>query len=246
MSVKIGIGFGGWPFPTADPDHLWEYTDLCETLGVDSLWLSDRVVSDAMNVEPVVALSFIAARTTNLKFGTSVLALPLRNPTVLAQGDSDAGLSFGRALSARRRTRYGRRERSSRRAGASKRQRGRVTDEAVEVMRLLWSRDSVTFRGRYFNLTDVHLSAQAGPEGAAAYLDRRAQPACYHAHRQDRRRLAGVPRPRLGRLPTASPRSRRWRRSSETRSRTTTTARFSASASPIPTKRHARQRSRTC
>ena len=57
MSVKIGIGFGGWPFPTADPDYLWEYTDLCESLGVDSLWLSDRVVSDAMNVEPVVALS---------------------------------------------------------------------------------------------------------------------------------------------------------------------------------------------
>ena len=106
MSVKIGIGFGGWPFPTADPDHLWEYTDLCESLGVDSLWLSDRVVSDAMNVEPVVALSFIAARTTNLKFGTSVLALPLRNPTVLGQGDSDAGLSLRRALSAGRRTRY--------------------------------------------------------------------------------------------------------------------------------------------
>ena len=38
MSVKIGIGFGGWPFPSADPDHLWEYTDLCERYGVDSLW----------------------------------------------------------------------------------------------------------------------------------------------------------------------------------------------------------------
>ena len=62
MSVKIGIGFGGWPFPSADPDHLWEYTDLCERYGVDSLWLSDRIVSEAMNMEPMVALSFIAAR----------------------------------------------------------------------------------------------------------------------------------------------------------------------------------------
>ena len=101
MSVKIGIGFGGWPFPTADPDHLWEYTDLCESLGVDSLWLSDRVVSEAMNVEPVVALSFIAARTTNLKFGTSVLALPLRNPTVLAKEIATLDfLSGGRSLPA--------------------------------------------------------------------------------------------------------------------------------------------------
>ena len=154
MSVKIGIGFGGWPFPTADPDHLWEYTDLCESLGVDSLWLSDRVVSDAMNVEPVVALSFIAARTTNLKFGTSVLALPLRNPTVLAKEIATLDfLSGGRSLPA---VGLGTEdEREFEACGADKRQRGRVTDEAVEVMRLLWSQDSVTFRGRFFNLTDV-------------------------------------------------------------------------------------------
>ena len=33
MSVKIGIGFGGWPFPTADPDHLWEYRRPVRELG---------------------------------------------------------------------------------------------------------------------------------------------------------------------------------------------------------------------
>ena len=57
MSVKIGIGFGGWPFPSADPEHLWEYTDLCEEYGVDSLWLSDRIVSEALNMEPMIASS---------------------------------------------------------------------------------------------------------------------------------------------------------------------------------------------
>ena len=59
--------------------------DLAESLAIDSLWLSDRVVSEALSLEPVVALSWVAARTRKMKFGTSVLALPLRNPTVLAK-----------------------------------------------------------------------------------------------------------------------------------------------------------------
>ena len=59
--------------------------DLAESLAIDSLWLSDRVVPEALSLEPVVALSWVAARTRKMKFGTSVLALPLRNPTVLAK-----------------------------------------------------------------------------------------------------------------------------------------------------------------
>ena len=105
MSVKIGIGFGGWPFPTQDPDELWQYVDACEELDIDSLWLSDRIVSEIMNVEPMIALSFIAARTKKLKFGTSVLALPLRNPTVLAKEIATLDfLSGGRLLVWERRT----------------------------------------------------------------------------------------------------------------------------------------------
>jgi hypothetical protein len=57
MGIRIGIGFGGWPFPDSDPEHLWRYVDTCEALDVDSLWLSDRIVSSRLNVEPIVALS---------------------------------------------------------------------------------------------------------------------------------------------------------------------------------------------
>ena len=80
--------------------------------------------------------------------------MPLRNPTVLAKEIATLDfLSGGRSLPA---VGLGTEdEREFEACGADKRQRGRVTDEAVEVMRLLWSQDSVTFRGRYFNLTDV-------------------------------------------------------------------------------------------
>ena len=101
MSIKIGIGFGGWPFPSDDPEHLWRYVDTCEDLDIDSIWLSDRIVSPLLNMEPIVALSFAAARTKNLKFGTSVIALPLRNPTILAKEIATLDfLSGGRSLPA--------------------------------------------------------------------------------------------------------------------------------------------------
>ena len=83
MSVKIGVGFGGWPFPDSDPERLWEYVDACEALGIDSIWLSDRIVSEVLSLEPLIALSFIAARTRTLKLGTSVLALPLRSTNLI-------------------------------------------------------------------------------------------------------------------------------------------------------------------
>ena len=47
MSIRIGVGFGGWPFPKADPQMLWDYVDAAEALDVDSIWLSDRIVSSA-------------------------------------------------------------------------------------------------------------------------------------------------------------------------------------------------------
>ena len=154
MSVKIGIGFGGWPFHEKDPDLLWEYVDACETLDIDSLWLSDRIVSETMNMEPMIALSFIAARTTKLKFGTSVLALPLRNPTVLAKEIATLDfLSGGRSLPA---VGLGtEEEREYEACGTRRSQRVGRTEEAVHVMRRLWSEDNVTFHGRYFTLNDV-------------------------------------------------------------------------------------------
>lgn len=154
MSVKVGVGFGGWPFSDPDPGRLWEYVDACEVLGIDSIWLSDRIVSDVLNLEPLIALSFIAARTTKLKFGASVLALPLRGPTVLAKQIATLDyLSGGRVLPA---VGLGTEdEREFEACGSFKRQRGARTDEAIKVMRLLWSRDNVTFHGDYFTLNDV-------------------------------------------------------------------------------------------
>lgn len=153
-SVRVGIGFGGWPFPEQSPDRLFEYIDTCEALDIDSLWISDRVVSEVFNVDPMIAMSFIAARTTKLKFGTSVLALPLRNPTVLAKEIATLDfLSNGRSLPA---VGIGTEDHREYEACATvRRERAGRTDEAIEVMRRLWSEDNVTHHGKYYTLNDV-------------------------------------------------------------------------------------------
>ena len=154
MAIRIGVGFSGWPFASEDPQLLWDYVDAAETLDVDSLWLSDRVVSSVVSMEPLIALSFVAARTTKLKFGTSVLALPLRNPTLLAKEIATLDfLSGGRVLPA---VGLGtEEEREFEACGSARSQRAGRTDEAIEVMRRLWSEDDVTFHGRYFTLNGV-------------------------------------------------------------------------------------------
>src|SRR3989337_1131436 len=63
-----------------------------EDLGFDSLWVSDHIVIPESHkgfgdvfYEPLTTLTYIAALTTKIRLGTSVIILPYRNPIVLAK-----------------------------------------------------------------------------------------------------------------------------------------------------------------
>ena len=152
--VRIGIALGGWTFPEPEPQLLWNYAERMESLDVDSIWFTDRIVSPTFTLETVVAMSFIASRTTELKFGTSVIALPLRNPTILAKELATIDfLSGGRCLPA---VGLGTEDEIEYEAcGTEKRIRVSRTEEAVHLLRRLWSEDNVTHRGKHFSLTNV-------------------------------------------------------------------------------------------
>src|SRR5689334_19458955 len=66
-----------------DMAHIRNFATRAETLGYDSLWLQERIIGDFVMLEPVTLLSYVAAITTKLKLGTSVMLLPLRNPIQL-------------------------------------------------------------------------------------------------------------------------------------------------------------------
>ena len=154
----------GWPFGSSGPDALWDWVDLAERSDIDSIWLTDRIVARRLNIEPLVALSFIAARTNRMLIGTSVLALPLRQPTILAKEIATLDyLSGGRALPAVGLGTEDWREYEA--CGAAREDRAERTDEMIAVMRMLWSGESVTHRGRHFRLTDTVVTPRpARPE----------------------------------------------------------------------------------
>ena len=165
MGIGIGIGFSGWPFGETNPEAFWSAVDLAENLAIDSLWLSDRVVSEALSLEPVVALSWVAARTRKMKFGTSVMALPLRNPTVLAKELATLDfLSGGRLLLA---VGLGRDDDTELQAcGIHRSERAGRTEEMVHLLRALWSENGVSAEGKYYQFRDVTIApkpAQANP-----------------------------------------------------------------------------------
>ncbi len=153
MSVRAGIAYAVWPLGEG-AGLLWQAIDRAEELGVDSLWFIDRLVGPAPIPEPVVMMAAVAARTRRIKFGPSVLALGLRHPLLLARELATLDvISGGRLLPA---VGLGRDDpREARAMGLDPRQKARRTDEAIEIMRLLWTQERVTYRGRFYQLEEV-------------------------------------------------------------------------------------------
>jgi probable F420-dependent oxidoreductase len=154
IKYRIGIMPGPWPAGREGVDFLWTLTEFLEASGLDSIWLSDRLSSPAPVPEVMTTLAAIAARTTKLKFGPSVIVLPYRTPVVAAKEMATLDwLSRGRFFPA---VGVGvELPREFEASGVPFNQRGRRTDEAIDVIRLLWTQDEVTFQGEFYKLDRV-------------------------------------------------------------------------------------------
>lgn len=153
--VKVRIGLGLGTHTTAnDAASFAHVVDAAEDLGFDSLWLSERLTADAP--DPLVALAVAAGRTARLKLGTSVLILPGRNPVVLAKEMASLDrLSDGRLLPAVGLGAPNPVEHSA--FGVRREERAAWFDEALGLMRRLWTGESVTHHGDRFRVEDVTL-----------------------------------------------------------------------------------------
>jgi probable F420-dependent oxidoreductase len=141
----------------ADMEHIRKFATRAEALGFDSLWLQERVIGDFTMLEPVTLLSYVAAITSKLKLGTSVILLPLRNPVQLAKAYSTLDvMSGGRAVMG---VGLGGGHLGSHEDVFGYTREGRVTrfSEAVQIMKLLWTEPQASFRGRYWNFQDVSM-----------------------------------------------------------------------------------------
>jgi probable F420-dependent oxidoreductase len=122
--------------------------DALERNRFDSLWCSERATGPMP--DPLVALSFAAGRTGKLKLGTSVQVLPGRNPVLLAkQWAALDVLSNGRALPAFGLGIVDPMEQQA--FGVTREERAPWFDEALPLVRRLWSEETVDHDGARFH-----------------------------------------------------------------------------------------------
>src|SRR4051794_41630688 len=171
LTIRVGIA----PPPQVRAvDELWRFVDALEELGYDSIWLSDSATRAGLASVP--ALAAIAARTRRLKLGANVFVLPARNPVLLAKelATIDA-LSGGRLLPAGGLGVDAPVERGALGIGPGDRV-GRL-EEALEVIRLLWSGSPVSYEGRTCRLDGVRLQPRPTRPRLEFWLGGRARPA---------------------------------------------------------------------
>lgn len=160
--------------PLASPKAIRTIALEAEKLGFHSVWVHDHISygkdwighrasglaeSISESYEPVFyesfgTLCYVSALTHRVGLGTAVLALPLRNPLVLGrqlitlQSLSDNRLTVGVAA--------GDYPAEFRALGIPYSERGKITDEYLDVLRVITEGGKVSYHGKYLNFDEAH------------------------------------------------------------------------------------------
>jgi len=159
--------------PEATPDTFARIAERAEALEIDSLWCSAHVIlppqvkSGYVLIpglkhpehwkecywEPFTVLSYLAALTSKITLGTSVVIAPMHNPIELAKQVAEVDqLSAGRFVFG---IGVGWFEEEFELLGQNFKNRGARTDEALELMKALWGPDPVSFAGKYYSVENA-------------------------------------------------------------------------------------------
>jgi probable F420-dependent oxidoreductase len=159
--------------PDAGPDALQAVARQAEDLGYDSLWVSERLLypvnpqvpypgtADGLlplayrrSLDPLAILAYLAAATSRVRIGTTIINLPFYNPVLLARelttidvlshGRLDLGFGIGWSPD------------EFEAVGVPMGDRGRRAEEALRVLEAIWRDNPVKFEGRYFQVPESY------------------------------------------------------------------------------------------
>ena len=191
--VRFGVYLPAYHLPGERPPSarsLTAYAQRAEGLGFDSIWVIDHLFVSPPSyrvtfLEPLSVLALAAAATERVRIGCGVLVLPLRDPVLTAKTlatldvVSEGRLVFGAGV--------GWAEAEFMACQIDRSTRGRRMDEMLEIIRGLWTEDTFSYDGRFFQLTDVRLlprpvqrphppiwlAAGSVPSGTSAHITER-------------------------------------------------------------------------
>lgn len=172
--MKLGM-FAGLRGPQVSGQMLRELGTGAEGIGLSSIWLGEHVVlfseheskypgSKSGKIDVPVdqglmdlstTIGFLAAITTELRFGTGICLVPQRNPLYtakeMATADhlSDGRVDFGVGV--------GWSWEEFEACGVPWERRGARTDEYLEMMRVLWTEHDSAYSGEFYDLPSCHM-----------------------------------------------------------------------------------------
>src|SRR6476660_8784803 len=170
--------------PLATPEILTKLAEKADALRYTSLFVTDHVVIPTANnstypyspsgrfatdwtngyLEPIAMMGVLVGLTSRIKLGTSVLVVPYRNPVVTAKMLATLDVMSGGRLILGAGVGWMREEFEAVQAPAFH-ERGRVTDEYLRLMRIMWTKEPAEFSGAYYRLPSA--SALPKPRPAA-------------------------------------------------------------------------------
>jgi probable F420-dependent oxidoreductase len=189
--MRFGLGIPtcreGLAYPSgfADLQDTAQLAQAAERLGFDSLWANDhlvtqQVVADLLDMppnfyEPVVVYAYLAAQVPRLQFVLATLVAPLRETVLLAkqiatldqatQGRIVLGLGIGAY----------REELVAVNPRGTGVNRGRMLDEQVAALRLLFSQRRAAYHGAYVEFSEVECFPKPVQQPLPIYLSGNSQ-----------------------------------------------------------------------
>jgi probable F420-dependent oxidoreductase len=193
--MRIGVVFPQIESP-ADPGFIREYTQATEDLGYRHILVYDHVLGASTKSrpgwtgpynsedpfhEPFVLFGFMAALSESLEFVTGVIISPQRQTVLLAKQAAEVDvLAQGRF---RLGIGVGWNEVEFIGLNENFRNRGKREEEQMEVMRLLWTKDVIDYKGKYHTITDAGIKPLPVQRPIPIWLGGRSEPAFKRAAR---------------------------------------------------------------
>lgn len=178
MDLGMGLPVTGGD---VDPEHIARVAQTAEQAGLGAVWTFERLLRPAQArmlgmdqpvplpdsygsvLDPLETLAYVAARTSTIRLGTSVVDALFHNPVVLAKRLATLDrLSGGRAMIG---LGQGWMEQEFEAAGVPVKRRGAGFAEHVQAMQACWGPDPVSFSGRFYSIPEADIGPKPSPSG---------------------------------------------------------------------------------
>ena len=187
--VDYGLCLPNFP-DGASPEGIEAAAGVAERLGWSTVWTTDHILvphADTADYgriyDAIVTLAWVGARHPNVRLGTSVIVVPMRNAVTLAKDLATLdSLSGGRVVAG---VGIGWNETEFANVGAADRfhTRGAYLDETIALWRHLWSGSSEPFHGRFHTIDDFVFGPLPVQAPLPIVIGGRAEPALRRAGR---------------------------------------------------------------